>query len=137
VRWAALVPAALVLGLVISAGLSAEPAALDPLHAAQQQAAAWVAAYEAEDPARADVTVAGAHVAFWLAFRPQWPTTSQPWWFDPAQLSPGSLLVWDSKYSPGRGMTPESLTAAGWRELTRFGEVDAGSAAIIYQREGT
>jgi hypothetical protein len=51
-------------------------------------------------------------------------------------LPPGSLLVWDSKYSPGRGMTPESLAASGWREVERFGDVEAGSAAIIYEREG-
>jgi hypothetical protein len=135
-RWAALVPAALVLGLIIRAGMSAESAALDPLHAAQQQAAAWVTAYEANDPARADLPVAGTHVAFWLAFRPQWPTSIEPWWIDPAQLPPGGLFVWDSKYSPGRGMMPESLEADGWREQARFGDMDAGSAAIVYQREG-
>jgi hypothetical protein len=130
----ALIPAALVLGLIVSGGLSATPALLDPLHAAQQQAAGWVKAQLA--PLSIEPPVAGAHIAFWLAFRPHWPTSSQPWWFDPAALPPGSLLVWDSKYSPGRGMTPESLAASGWREVERFGDVEAGSAAIIYEREG-
>jgi hypothetical protein len=126
----------LILGVVIASALLAPPTALDPLYAAQREAAAWVKQWEAADPARADVPVAATHVAFWLAFRPAWPSASEPWWFDPAALPAGALLVDDSKYSPARGLTPESLAQDGWRELARFGDPATQSAAIIYRREG-
>lgn len=135
VRWGALAPAALVLLLIFGFGLNAAPTPLDPLHAAQQQAAAWVQGYL--DTQSIQPPVAAAHVAFWLTFRPQWPTSAEPWWFDEAALPVGSLLVWDSKYSPERGMTPEALAQDGWQEVQRFGSEADGSAAIIYQREET
>lgn len=128
----ALLPAALALGLIISSGMIVPPTPLDPLHSAQRAAADWVIRWLADDPNRADTPVAATHVAFWLEFRPEWPTSSEPWWFDPADLPAGSLLVYDSKYSPGRNITPGALEQAGWRELARFGD----QAAIIYQREG-
>lgn len=131
-RWTVRALAAVALVLILGAGLSAAPTPLDPLHASQQQAAVWVQRYL--DTLSVEPPVAGAHVAFWLAFRPQWPTASEPWWFDAAALPAGSLLVWDSKYSPERGLTPAALAQAGWQELQRFGREDDGSAAIIYRR---
>ena len=126
-RRVALIPAALVLGLILGSGMLAPPTPLDPLHEAQQQAAGWVQDYLATR--NTEPPVAAAHVAFWLAFRPQWPSSSQPWWFDEAALPVGSLLVWDGKYSPERGMTPESLAREGWQEVQRF-----GSETIVYRR---
>jgi hypothetical protein len=125
----------LILGIVIASALLAPPTALDPLYAAQREAAAWVTTWQAADSARADVPVAATHVAFWLAYRPAWPSASEPWWFDPDALPAGALLVNDSKYSPARGLTPEALAQGGWRELARFGDPATNSAAIIYQRE--
>ncbi|MBL8147803.1 MAG: hypothetical protein JNL34_15605 [Anaerolineae bacterium] len=132
-RWGALGLASVALVFIFGAGLSAAPTPLDPLHEAQQQAAMWVQGYL--DTLSLDPPVAAAHVAFWLAFHPAWPESAEPWWFDEGALPVGSLLVWDSKYSPERGMTPASLARGGWREMARFGSEGDGSAAIIYQRE--
>jgi len=134
-RWGARALAGLGLVFILGAGLNAKPTPLDPLHAAQQQAALWVQGYL--DTLTYQPPVAGAHVAFWLAFRPVWPTFGEPWWFNEAVLPVNSLLVWDSKYSPGRGLTPAALVADGWREMARFGDMGAGSAAIVYRREAT
>ena len=130
-RGSAVVVAAVVLGLIISSGMLAPPTPLDPLHAAQQEAADWVTARL--DTLSVPPPVAAAHVAFWLAYDPVWPSANQPWWFDAAALPARSLLVWDSKYSPARGLTPEGLTGSGWREVARFGSDE--SAAIVYERE--
>ena len=132
-RWSALALAAVALVLIAGAGLNAAPTPLDPLHAAQQQAALWVQGYV--DTLSIKPSVAGTHVAFWLAFRPVWLTYDQPWWLDETVLPRGGLLVWDSKYGPTRGISPDSLTRDGWREMARFGDVDEGSAAIVYRRE--
>lgn len=135
-RWAALAPAAVVIAAVVGVGLDVAPTPLDPIDAVQRQAASWVADWQAADSARAALPILAPHVAFWLAYQPVWPTATKPWSFEMDRLPAGGLLVWDSKYSAGRGYTPDALTAAGWHEVERFGSVEAGSAAVIYLREG-
>jgi hypothetical protein len=105
------------------------PISLDPLYAAQRDAAAWVREH---DISPADVYA--AHIVFWQYYEPHWRTSSQPWWFDAPNLPNGSILVWDSKYSESRGIIWKDLINpdGDWRELARFGDIEAGTAAVIY-----
>lgn len=120
-----------VLAVVLIYGMLTPPIPLDPLHAAQQEAAAWLRDHETP---LADVHA--AHIVFWQHYEPRWRTSSQPWWFDAPNLPVGSVFVWDSKYADARGLEWKDLTnpAGDWRELARFGDVDTGSAAVIFER---
>ncbi|MDL1902069.1 hypothetical protein FBR02_15035 [Anaerolineae bacterium CFX9] len=129
--WIYRLGALVVLIVVLIYGMLTPPIPLDPLYAAQRDAAAWV-----REHGISPADVYAAHIVFWQYYEPHWRTSSQPWWFDAPNLPNGSILVWDSKYSESRGIMWKDLINpdGGWRELARFGDIEAGTAAVIFER---
>jgi hypothetical protein len=131
----------LIAGTIIGFGLVTAPLyPVEPLHDALRAAAQWVHEHHPDVPHAA---IAAAHIAFWRFYDPHFESPWGDWHYDYAALPERAVLVWDPRYSAGRGADWSLVTdpASGWRRAAAF-NADPGALSppddgvIIFERGG-
>ncbi|MCS7072348.1 MAG: hypothetical protein NZM00_12650, partial [Anaerolinea sp.] len=113
---------------------------VEPLHSALQAAAQWVREHHPDHPHAA---IAAAHVAFWRFYDPHFESPWGDWHYDYDALPETALLIWDPRYTAGRGVDWSRVTdpASGWQRVAAF-NADLGTSSppdegvIVFERGG-
>lgn len=131
----------LIAGAIIGFGLVTAPLyPVEPLHDALRAAAQWVRQHHPDSPHAA---IAAAHIAFWRFYDPHFESPWGDWHYDYAALPERAVLVWDPRYSAGRGAEWSLVTdpGSGWRRAAAFNaDLSALSppddGVIVFERGG-